>query len=113
MDTTDGRTDKRLKVSLSPEQYEWLRLQAYTQRLSMSEIVRGLVAEAMEGLPAIEPPIGPQAEVESDWSLEAMLDRAQIDPWDAMDLIRQAAADGKLEALMRFLNPSRGEGNKE
>jgi hypothetical protein len=37
---------KRTIVSLSPEQHEWLRTQAFQERLSMAEIMRRLVEEA-------------------------------------------------------------------
>ena len=37
---------KRTIVSLSPEQHEWLRTQAFHERLSMAEIIRRLVEEA-------------------------------------------------------------------
>jgi hypothetical protein len=44
-----SRTDlKKLPISLTPDQYKWLRDKAHLQVVPMSEVIRELVKEEMD-----------------------------------------------------------------
>ena len=38
---------KRLPISLTPEQYEWLREKAHARVIAMTEVIRELIKEEM------------------------------------------------------------------